>query len=91
MRFVTGGKLDYSKLGPPLDVSRSLQAVRREQLSRRPKCELCSSRTSTKQATVVAYILPVEQGGHPSDPDNLWSLCVSCYERLMKTRATFAC
>ena len=81
-----GGKLDYSMIGPPLDVSRSLQVLCREQLSRRPKCELCTRRTSTKRARVVAHILPVEQGGHPSDPDNLWSLCLSCYERLMKTR-----
>jgi len=53
-------------------------------IARHPLCEQCKSKGLTTIATQVDHILPIEEGGNPTDWTNLQPLCASCHSK--KTR-----
>ena len=66
---------DLDKKADSFYTSSRWKRLRAWKLSRDPICEICQE----VPATVVDHIIPIKQGGHETDIDNLQSLCVKCH------------
>lgn len=47
------------------------QRIRDEQLAREPQCRACGATTNLQ----ADHIIEIADGGHPTNPDNLQTLC----------------
>lgn len=56
------------------------QTIRKAQLQREPLCRHCQAAGRVTLALEVDHIRPLFEGGHPTDPANLQSLCVPCHQ-----------
>lgn len=57
------------------------QQLRQQQLARSSQCQQCGSTTRLE----ADHIIPIADGGSPTNPANLQTLCRDCHRR--KTRA----
>ena len=63
---------------------RTLQTLRKRQLSANPLCVMCQAKGKTTVATELDHIVALVNGGS-NDDDNLQGLCAPCH--VQKTRA----
>lgn len=61
--------------------SKRWKLTRLNQLSNYPLCRHCEKIGRFITARDVDHIVSMESGGHPTDPNNLQSLCHSCHSR----------
>lgn len=61
--------------------SKRWRKVRLNQLQTDPLCADCLKLGYYVSATQVDHIKSMRSGGHPTDPENLRSLCISCHSR----------
>jgi hypothetical protein len=66
--------------------------VRKAQLRREPRCELCLAKVRPAEAKTVDHVIALKDGGAPYDPDNMRSLCLDCHKRRhgARIKRTFA-
>lgn len=59
--------------------SKEWKRLRQNFLIENPFCVECRKAGKLTKATVVDHIVPIRQGGHALDENNLQSLCASCH------------
>lgn len=59
--------------------------LRNSYIDEHPLCEECLKFDILEDAVVVDHIHELEDGGEPTDRDNLQSLCNSCHKRKTAT------
>lgn len=61
--------------------SKRWKKVRKRQLQIKPLCEDCEQIGRLTGANQVDHIVSMRSDGHPTDLNNLRSLCISCHSR----------
>lgn len=52
--------------------------LKRDQLDREPRCRRCGE--TERELLEADHIIEISDGGHPTDPENLQTLCHDCHE-----------